>query len=212
MGKTAIPVQVFSIIGLSAVIGGAHSLFEPVRLDRESTGFTLPEGVGTAADPGGATAPDPDPADRSASDAAGEPATSDTDAVNGVGTEEPNEAPIGDGKISLEVAAQLHERAMMGEPVWFLDARLRNEFDAGRIAGALFMVHTRVSGGEGLDELLMFSPPEAGDLLVIYCTGGDCQASEDTAILLEAAGYTNIAIMAAGYDEWAAAGLPTEGP
>ena len=74
------------------------------------------------------------------------------------------------------------------------------------------MAHTHVSSGEGLDELMSFSPPEANDLIVIYCTGGDCQASEDTAILLEAAGYANIAIMAAGFDEWAAAGLPTEGP
>ena len=97
--------------------------------------------------------------------------------------------------------------------VWFLDARRRGDFDTARIEGALFMEHTHLSSGEGLDEILSYSPPEIEELLVIYCTGGDCQASEDTAILLEQAGYTNIAIMAAGFDEWKDAGLPTaEGP
>jgi rhodanese-related sulfurtransferase len=204
VGKPAVPVQVLAIIGLASVLGGAHSLVTPVRLDRASGGFTLPDGIGEPTDGDEASMSNGAPAQ-----------TGDAGSADGAGPGVAGPAGSGDGgdgKISLAVAAQLHERAMMGEPVWFLDARLQNEFDAGHIAGALFMVHTRVSGGEGLDELLAYSPPEANDLLVIYCTGGDCQASEDTAILLEAAGYTNIAIMAAGYDEWVAAGLPTEGP
>ena len=206
MGKQAIPVQGLAIIGLATACGAVHSLFEPIRVDRQSRGFTLP------GDPGDQT--DADPADPSAPEPSPEQASTEADTVEDAADPvDPQVADqAGDGKIPLEIAAQLHERAMMGEPIWFLDARLRDDFDEGHIAGALFMAHTHVSSGEGLDELMSFSPPEANDLIVIYCTGGDCQASEDTAILLEAAGYANIAIMAAGFDEWAAAGLPTEGP
>ncbi len=201
-----------AIVGLDTLVGGAHSLLKPIRVDREKSGFTLPEGIGGESSPLG----NPQPPAAGPETSGDQPAGDDAEAVeSSQATQEDGpatDASASDGKISLEIAAQLHERAMMGEPVWFLDARLRDDYDAGHIAGALFMAHTHVSSGEGLDELMSYSPPETGDLLVIYCTGGDCQASEDTAILLEAAGYTNIAIISAGFDEWAAAGLPTEGP
>lgn len=213
MAKSAILVQFLAIIGLAAVIGGAHSMFVPIRLARESSGFVVPGAPGTTqSGPDTASGEDqtPDPADAqtpndSAQPAAGQPASAQPAAA------QPAAQPS-DGKLDLATAFKLHERAMNGEAIWFLDARRREDYDAGRIAGALFMAHTAVSSGEGLDELMAFSPPELNDPLIIYCTGGDCQASEDTAILLEAAGYSNIAIMSAGYDEWTAAGYPTEGP
>ena len=202
MGKAAIPAQILAIIGLAAVLGGTHSLIKPISLERESTGFVIPESQGEKQ-----AQPEASPE----TDSAPEP-----DAL--VSPSEPTEQPADDkspdatanDKIDLKLAASLHERAMMGEPIWFLDARREEDFVKGHITGALFMPHTNVSSGDGLDQLAMFSPPELGDLLVIYCTGGECEASEDTAILLEQAGYTNMAIMQAGYDEWVAAGYPTE--
>lgn len=185
MADTCTPVKVLALIGLATLCAGVHALIVPVRLTREKQGFVIPpERV-----EGDSTEASPDLTDRS----------------------EPPATDEREGKIDLELAAQLHERFLSGEPIWFLDARLARDFEAGRISGALHMSHTRLSAGDGLEEIMIFSPPESGDLLVIYCTGGDCQASEDTAILLEAAGYTNIAIMAAGYDEWLEAGLPVEG-
>lgn len=209
MAKSAILVQFLAIIGLAAVIGGAHSMFVPIRLARESSGFVVPGAPETTqSGPDAATGEDqtPDPADGQTPDDSAQPSTGQPAAA------QPAAAETGDGKLDLATAFMLHERAMNGEAIWFLDARRREDYDAGRIAGALFMAHTAVSSGEGLDELMAFSPPELNDPLIIYCTGGDCQASEDTAILLEAAGYSNIAIMSAGYDEWTAAGYPTEGP
>lgn len=186
MADRCTPIRLLAIIGLATLCAGVHALIVPVRLTRESQGFVIPPERDSSepreADP--ATPPDP-------------------------GAQTTSEA--GEGKIGLELAARLHERFMNGEPIWFLDARLARDFEAGRISGALHMSHTRLSSGDGLEEIMLYSPPEAGDLLIIYCTGGDCQASEDTAILLEAAGYTNIAIMAAGFDEWLEAGLPVEG-
>jgi len=205
VGKAAIPVQILTIIGLATVVGGAHSMFKPVSLTLESEGFRIPGEGGGETEPPSLGAPaqnkpaegvDPQVAK---TEPAGADETADTAENSG-------------NKIDLALSFALHERAMMGEPIWFLDARRQVDFDSGRIAGALFMSHSHVSSGEGLDELAAFSAPELDDLLVIYCTGGDCQASEDTAILLEQAGYGNMAIMEAGYDDWVAAGYPTEGP
>lgn len=207
MAKSAIPVQILAIVGAATLLAGVHSLIVPVTLTREKTGFVVPAGAQQPADQStGSTAEAPAP---SAADPA---AVEDAQAQTGDGVGLDASASSGDGKISLAEATKLHELAITGQGVWFLDARRRVDYDAGRIEGALYMEHTHISSGEGLDELMMFSPPEMGELLVIYCTGGDCQASEDTAILLQQAGYTNIAIMAAGFDEWAAAGRPTSGP
>ena len=228
MAKAAIPAQILAIVGLSATLAGVHSLFVPIALIRESTGFVIPgsngsgssqEGITATGGGGAANPPESDQAEGEPPSTQGNAESPDGDASDDLPSGDPSAsgsdgqlAEPGEGKVGLDQAAELHDLAMNGQGVWFLDARRRVDFDAGRVMGALYMEHTHVSGGEGLDEILTLSPPEFGDLLVIYCTGGDCQASEDTAILLEQAGYGNIAIMSAGYDEWAAAGLPTEGP
>ena len=208
MAKAAIPVQILAIVGGATLLAGAHSLLVPISIARESKGFVLPEGpaqnpkAGEGAPEGELGETPETPVVEGDSDEAAASAQQSSAGTSG---------ELEDGKIDLATAAALHERIGMG--VWFLDARRRVDFDTARIEGALFMEHTHLSSGEGLDEILSYSPPEIEELLVIYCTGGDCQASEDTAILLEQAGYTNIAIMAAGFDEWKDAGLPTaEGP
>lgn len=91
----------------------------------------------------------------------------------------------------------------------FLDARHDYEFEAGHIAGAVFMPSTRLSSGEGIPQVYEF---DTSMPVVIYCTGGDCDASENTAVLLDALelGF-DIQILGKGYDDWAAIGLPVEG-
>lgn len=206
-----------SIIGAATLIAGVHSLFLPIAIERESTGFVIPDDpLGSEPASAGDTTATETPPALSPGDAQGSSSSGAAVVPSGLADEtDPSsvadEEPA-DGKIDLATATTLHERSIAGRGVWFLDARRREDYDAGRVQGALFMEHSYLSGGEGLDELMMLTPPEMGELLVIYCTGGDCQASEDTAILLEQAGYTNIAIMEVGYDAWAAAGLPTEGP
>ena len=46
--------------------------------------------------------------------------------------------------------------------------------------------------------------------LVIYCVGGECDASKNTAARLEQLGYTDLRIMGAAYTDWVSAGYPTE--
>jgi len=114
-------------------------------------------------------------------------------------------------EIGLETGAALWRCAFEeGVLVHFLDARRREDFDAGRVMGAIWMPARRIDelgGLSTLDQVGVF--PE--DPIVIYCTGGDCDASHNTAARLQQAGFTNLIIMTAGYDDWRAAGLPTEG-
>jgi rhodanese-related sulfurtransferase len=197
-----IVTRLLALVGLAAILGGVHSLIVPIHLKRQGGG-SVPLHLLQPRE-GGETPP------RAPSQA--------TDAPEITPAETPPASPptpgeplaVADDKIPLATGALLHERFMAGEAVLFLDARVKRDFDAGRITGALHMPHNRISSGDGLDELSMYASPGDETVLVIYCTGGDCEASEDTAILLEAAGYLNIIIMAAGYDDWAQAGLPVE--
>jgi len=105
---------------------------------------------------------------------------------------------------------QAHERLYSGAQ--FLDARPRAEYDKSRIEGALYLSTETIANGTAgpvLDELIAFGYDYP---LVLYCHGGDCDASENTAIRLQKLGFTNIRIMKAGFDEWEAAGFEVEIP
>lgn len=114
----------------------------------------------------------------------------------------PLDAPVKPGSINLREAFQLFENG-----AYFLDARYEHEYLAGHIEGAFWMPASRVTTAQGLNELRIIEP---GGIVVIYCTGGDCDASENTAIRIEAAGFDfDIRILGKGYTDWADAGLPT---
>lgn len=86
----------------------------------------------------------------------------------------------------------------------FLDSRSRVEFGKGHIPGAKSLP---------LDENRRGVKPEAVGLpvertLVVYCEGGGCQTSVGLARLLHAAGFQDIRVLAGGWTEWRAAGLP----
>jgi len=86
----------------------------------------------------------------------------------------------------------------------FLDSRSRAEFGKGHIPGAKSLP---------LEENRRGVKPEATGIplertLVVYCEGGDCQASIGLARLLHDAGFHDIRVLAGGWAEWRAAGLP----
>lgn len=124
-------------------------------------------------------------------DAAGDAATA------AAGDAGPPPTPSG-GKLTLEEARALWEQGAV-----FLDARTREEFDAGHILLAFWLPFDQVFTAHGAEVLPMIDP---SGTVVIYCVGGDCDASEQTAIRLEAElGFTDLRIMGAGYDDWVAA-------
>lgn len=103
-------------------------------------------------------------------------------------------------EISLDQARQLWE-----EGISFLDTRQQDVYEAGHVSGAFHLSADMV-----LDDapVMMMIDPDA--TIVLYCEGGECDASHNTATLLGQLGFSKIHIMTAGYDAWAEAGGMTE--
>ena len=93
-----------------------------------------------------------------------------------------------------------------GETI-FADARPLDEYEEGHIAGAEHLDPNAFFGGEDPD--FVYSYPYE-QLIVIYCPGGECDASELVAIRLQGFGFMNVHILQPGYPGWVEAGLPTE--
>jgi rhodanese-related sulfurtransferase len=126
-------------------------------------------------------------------------------AANGSESEGPSAAaaptePSGPGlNITIAQAWDLFQR---GVP--FIDARLKKEYEQGRVMGAF---HNPPAGGLRPDVVRFLDPAQP---VVIYCGGGDCKDSENLAILLRQMGFTRLHIMTDGFPAWQAAGHPVE--
>jgi rhodanese-related sulfurtransferase len=98
-----------------------------------------------------------------------------------------------------EVKARLDQ----GERLLLVDTREDNEWDKGRIAGAVHL-------GKGIIERDVESQvPDKGTEIILYCGGGFRSAlSADN---LQKMGYTNVVSMDGGWRRWKELGYPTEG-
>ena len=60
-------------------------------------------------------------------------------------------------------------------------------------------------------EIKVFICPSNDDFLIIYCSGGDCDLSEELGNhLFEYLSYTNILLYEGGFPEWKEKGYPVE--
>ncbi len=89
--------------------------------------------------------------------------------------------------------------------IMFLDARRKDEFEAGHVDGAL-LLSTEHFGRGGV-------PATVGVLdktqpVVVYCGGGACDASKNLVIMLQNFGFTRFHIMTDGFPAWQQAGHP----
>lgn len=112
------------------------------------------------------------------------------------------DAPVPEGSLTLREAHQLWE---MG--AYFLDARHEHEFEAGHIEYASYL-EASLFDTDGKRAFAVTDSIPTDATIVFYCLGGECDASKNTAALLEQLGYTDLRIMGAGYDDWVAAGFP----
>lgn len=113
------------------------------------------------------------------------------------------DAPVPAGMLTLRQAQQLWI-----DGAYFVDARLKHEFEEGHVSGAAHLTPETITSKQGRAQMQTI-PKDA--TVVVYCIGGEgCDASKNTMALMQQFGYTDIRIMGVGYDEWAAAGLPTE--
>lgn len=184
--RLAIPLRVVALIALGTVIGLADSAFRPVQVRlapgaAADTEQTRGQQQADAPERRGAETGEP-PA------AVDEPRPSRT---------------LPEGHIGIERAVELFDEGL----AQFLDARHRDEFLESRIMGAHHVPLEAFRRGRTPEvlEFFAFDTP-----LVVYCGGGDCEASEDVAIRLQQSGFQRIYILHDGFPAWLDAGLPVE--
>jgi len=90
----------------------------------------------------------------------------------------------------------------------FVDARDDEHYRSGHIPGAFQLDHYRPE--TYLAAVLPAS--QAAEQIIVYCKGGSCEDSEQTAIFLRDAGVPkeHLFVYAGGWDEWKASHMPIE--
>ena len=86
-----------------------------------------------------------------------------------------------------------------------VDARPERFYREGHIPGAFHLDFGDFQGG----------PPEKMEMLrglpaIIYCSGGDCDASHKVKMMLERYGFQDLYVFVPGMPAWEEAGLPVE--
>ncbi|MFN0011439.1 MAG: rhodanese-like domain-containing protein [Phycisphaerales bacterium] len=115
---------------------------------------------------------------------------------------------VGVSFIDLPRAFGLFERGKANGDAAFIDARPEPEFAASRVPLAFHMPLDAFFGGKVPADLEMIPKSSA---IVVYCGGGDCDASIRVAERLRDFGYAEIYIFEAGFPAWVEAGKPVEG-
>jgi rhodanese-related sulfurtransferase len=109
-----------------------------------------------------------------------------------------NDLEIGD----LSLAKKLYDSGAY----LFVDARSREDYDSGRIRGAVSLPVGQFE--DGINEFLDQYAPETG--IVTYCSGRNCEDSHQLAQLFLDFGYARVNVMIDGYPGWKAEGYPVE--
>jgi len=126
------------------------------------------------------------------------PVTSQTKHTQNDGTSPSIDAPTPEhAEPEGMTAAELNELVQSAEAV-IIDARLPDEFAAGHIPFALNINFQSFAGGKpaALDAYPTSQP------FVIYCGGGDCDASEKVEMMMGSLGFTDIRIYHTGWPGW----------
>jgi rhodanese-related sulfurtransferase len=109
---------------------------------------------------------------------------------------------------SNQVKSLFHDSRYAQGLVVFVDARNDEHYVAGHIPGAYQLDHFRIQ-----DYVATALPVcQAADQIIVYCNGGDCDDSENTAIFLRDAGIPKdkLYVYAGGIAEWTTNRMPVE--
>jgi len=116
--------------------------------------------------------------------------------------QDPPQQDLPDYYISVDRAYEFWEEGMP-----FVDARTDAERAVGTVEGAVHLEVRHFLNGTAAGKL--------ADLdhvfpVIVFCGGGECDASENVAKRLDGWGFTEVYIMHEGYGAWEAAGHPTQ--
>jgi len=97
-------------------------------------------------------------------------------------------------------------KSFESEQTIFLDCRLKEDFDAGHIEGAV-----NLPWEEFEQHFTQVEPSlEEAKEIIAYCDGTECELSLLMARELAHLGYQNVKVFFGGWVEWTKAGLPVE--
>jgi rhodanese-related sulfurtransferase len=107
-----------------------------------------------------------------------------------------------------QVERLFHDPRYQQGLVIFIDARDEEHYSAGHIPGAYELDRYHPEKDLAADLV----PCQNAEQVVVYCTGGDCEDAEFTALMLREAGVSNknIFVYGGGFDDWSANHLPLE--
>ena len=88
----------------------------------------------------------------------------------------------------------------------FIDARPKEEYDAGHIPGALNLPYDQAV----TDPARLESFDAGGKPIVVYCGGGTCELSMNLAWAMIQSGQKKLLVFMGGIPEWEGAGYPLE--
>lgn len=88
-----------------------------------------------------------------------------------------------------------------------IDARGPGAFEEGHIPGAVNIPYDQLPDYIETLQSEVFT----GDVVICYCWGPTCDFSDQLATELLIMGYENVTVFTGGWEEWTAAGHPTEG-
>ncbi|MCA9256316.1 MAG: rhodanese-like domain-containing protein [Phycisphaerales bacterium] len=84
-----------------------------------------------------------------------------------------------------------------------VDAREQHDYDEARLAGAIHVPSSAVY--DNMDNLMAVVPVQ-DSLIIVYCGGGNCEASKNVGIVLRDFGFTNVLLYENGWEEIEASG------
>ena len=137
--------------------------------------------------------------------------------VNPASTNEDSEAEETDRRIKekgLQPIGRAETERLFKDPryqqglVVFIDARAADHYAESNIPGAYALDRYRPEKDLAED----LTPCQNAEKVVVYCTGGECEDAEYTALFLRDAGIPmqKIFVYGGGFEDWSASHLPLE--
>lgn len=100
-----------------------------------------------------------------------------------------------DGTVTIDQVID----ALKGQTAYFVDARELHDYQEGHLRGAINLPSSAIYTSI---EAVLTVVPDTSSRVIVYCGGGNCEASHNVAGALRSDfGYTNVSIYTKGWEE-----------